>query len=105
MEWASGNVKKIANSLHAALRVGKYFRSVLCVYMASEHTADWPRRELNVPGNGINHRYTTEITCRPKQHACPINRAQKKFHVSQTVLPRSGNKNEVWPIKQKAGPP
>lgn len=40
MEWASGNVKKIANSLHAALRVGKYFCSVLCVYTLSEHTAN-----------------------------------------------------------------
>lgn len=33
MEWASGNVKKIANSLHAALRVGNVFlQCALCIY-------------------------------------------------------------------------
>ena len=71
MEWASGNVKKIANSLHAALRVGTYFCSLLCVHTPSEHTANWPCREFNIPGNGINHLYTTKITYQPQTTCLP----------------------------------
>lgn len=105
MEWASGNVKKIANSLHAALRGGKYFCSVLCVYTASEHTANWPCRELNIPGNGINHLYTNEITYRPKQHACPINKAQKSFMWAKQSFPEVGIKMRSGPLKKKQQPP
>lgn len=104
MEWASGNVKKIANSLHAALRVGKYFCSVLCVYTASEHTANWPCRGLNVPGNGISHLYTTEITYQPKQHACPINKAQKSFMWTKQSFPEVGIKMRSGSLKKKQAP-
>lgn len=102
MEWASGNVKKIANSLRAALRGGTYFCRVLCVYTASEHTANWPCRELNGPGNGINHLYTTEITYRPKQHACRTNKAQKSFTWVKQSFPEVGIKmrSSLLKIKQ-----
>jgi hypothetical protein len=40
MEWASGNVKKIANSFHAVLRGGAYFCSLLCIY------SEWGRGKL-----------------------------------------------------------
>lgn len=61
MEWASGNVKKIANSLHAVLRVG-ISASVLCVYTLSEHTANWPCKEFNILGSAMTQLYTTKIT-------------------------------------------
>lgn len=61
MEWVLGNVKKIVNSLYVALRVGKYFCSVFCVYILSEYIVNWLCSEFNIFGNGINYLYFIKI--------------------------------------------
>lgn len=79
MEWASGNVKKIANSLHAALRVG--ISAVSSVYMQQVSTQQTDHVESST---SLAMELTTYILLKlptgPSNMPAPLTKPRKVSH-------------------------